>query len=856
MRNSHNNIVEDINCSPVNDTASILRSVADSIAGCCADEYFRALASSLSKTLGMDFVLIGQLTGGGAKHIQTKAAARNGELLDDFTYDISGTPCEEVAANNKFCLYKTGIQACFPKDLLLQEMEIEGYFGSPLISSTGKTLGLIVALSKSPIQNSDDMAACFDMVVARTASEMERLITEEHIAKLSQVVEQSPVSVVITDTKGRIEYVNEYFEAVTGFSRDEVTGENPSLLKSGVTSDKEYKRLWETLSKGDVWAGEFHNKRKDGSQFWERARIGPLRNTSNEVIGYIAIKEDISQQKENEKELRLAATVFNTAAEAVMVSDANNKIVKVNEAFCKITGYVSEEILGENPSILQSGHHDKCYYDAIYAALQTTGTWSGEIWNRRKNGEAYPEWLAISVMLDSNGDIEGYVSLFSDITKRKQDEARIQHQANFDSLTGLPNRRLFSDRFSRAIEHGKNCRQRVGVIFIDLDRFKHINDLLGHSVGDELLQQVSERLIKCIGSSDTAARFGGDEFAILLTDSPDLHNIEDKVISLLDCICKPYCLRGADAYVSASIGVSVYPDDGKSTETLLRKADSAMYKAKDKGRSNFQFFTHEMDVEAKQRRELEGALRNALEKKELSLRFQPIVDLDEGVTRNAEALLRWTHPEKGPISPEEFIPLAEEIGLIVPIGEWVLREACKEAVAWSKVTEKPPGISVNVSSVQFQRQDLPGLVETVLAETGLPPGRLTLEMTESLLVSDDDETLQQLYRIRRMGVELSIDDFGTGYSSLSYLKKFPITCLKIDRSFITGLPTDPENIVLVDAILSMARSLNLKVVAEGVETESQMNFLKDSHCQYVQGYLYSRPLLQADFISYLKQPTK
>lgn len=428
---------------------------------------------------------------------------------------------------------------------------------------------------------------------------------------------------------------------------------------------------------------------------------------------------------------------------------------------------------------------------------------------------------------------------------------RVEYQANFDALTKLANRSLFEDRFAQAITRAKRDATQVALLFLDLDRFKHINDTLGHSVGDELLREASRRITRVLRESDTASRFGGDEFAVVLPDVKDPHTIEHVVGRILDGLSMPYRLDGNDAFVSASIGVTIYPDDGGNTETLLRKADSAMYKAKERGRNNFQFFTQQMDIEAHDRRKLEGALYEAVEHNEFMLNYQPVMNPHSGKIVGAEALIRWYHHEDGFVMPDVFIPLAEEIGLIVPIGEWVLREACKEAMRWKEVTGHELHIAVNLSYRQFQRQDVAQLVSEVLAETGLQAEQLVLEITEGLLMADDEGILDQLRRIRQSGVGLAIDDFGTGYSSLSYLKKFPINILKIDRSFVKDLTVDPDDDELVKGILSMAQSLKLQVVAEGVETEQQESFLINNHCLFTQGYLYSKPLSQHDFGRYL-----
>ncbi|MFK5983961.1 MAG: EAL domain-containing protein [Pseudomonadota bacterium] len=755
-------------------------------------------------------------------------------VMKDWFGDMVGSLCYEAAENrNSPCDH------CRLSEVVNLGKTVQYHVQTP-----DKLLDIVA----TPLKNTDGSISKLEII--RDVSSVKK--AEEQINKLSQVVEQSPVTVIITDIDGNIEYVNKEFELSTGYSSENVLGKNPRFLKSGETTDKEYKQLWQTISSGKVWNGIFHNLNKEGQHIWESASISSLKNTNDEITNYIAIKVNITQQKENEKQLRLAQTVFETASEGMMVTDVDNKIQMVNKAFCLITGYNNEDVIGKDPSLLNSGRHSKEFYQKMLNTLKTSSLWSGEIWNRRKNGVVYPEWLAISTMLDSKGELDGYVSLFSDISKRKMDEDHIQHQANYDPLTGLANRNLFSDRFSRALLSAESDKKRVALLFIDLDRFKNVNDTLGHLVGDLLLQEAAKRLTKTLRKSDTVARLGGDEFAVVLPDILGIEQIEEAVNKIISCLSLPYILGEYKAFISASVGITVFPDDGDNSEALIRNADSAMYKAKDKGRKGFHFYTLEMDIEAQRRRILENDLHNALKNNEFSVYYQPILCSETGEISSAEALIRWNNPEKGLISPADFIPLAEEVGLILPIGEWVLREACIQAASWSNIVDKPPSIAINLSSRQFQRQNIPDLVQRILSETGLLAQRLSLEITEGLLVIDNDRTMRQLQKIREMGAKLSIDDFGTGYSSLSYLKKFPISTLKIDRSFIMELPDNVEDAALVDGILSMAKSLNLNVVAEGVETRQQVEFLKSKKCQYLQGFLFSKPLPKNDFIKFLK----
>ena len=677
-------------------------------------------------------------------------------------------------------------------------------------------------------------------------------LAEEQTAELSQIVEQSPVSIETTDINGVITYVNQCFIDGSGFESSELVGKKPSILKSGYHNVALYDDLWKTITSGKHWKGEFYNQRKNGETFWERANIYPLKNTKNEIGSYVAIKEDITQLKEDEKQLRLASTVFQTATEAVMVTDANNHIVAVNQAFTLITGYQESEVLGKDPQLLSSGHHDFEFYKEMHDELTATDKWQGEICNRRKDGEVYFEWLSITALKNQAGELESYVSLFSDITKRKKAEDKIYYQANYDFLTGLANRNLFIDRFKQSIAVAKREHKSVALLFIDLDGFKHVNDNFGHSKGDQLLKYTAQRIESAVRISDSVARLSGDEFAIMLCGDNDVYTNEKVALKVLAELATPFQLEEKEAHVTASIGIAIYPDDGHLPEDLLAKADSAMYKAKEKGKNNVQFFTKEMDIKAQQRRSLEIELRKSIKNNELVIHYQPIHELKTGKVVSAEALIRWVHPQKGLISPVEFIPLAEDIGFIVEIGDWVLTQACKQARLWQNEVKLAPKVSVNISSAQLHRPDFINKLKQVLMQSELPPSFLTLEMTESLLIEEDIHTLDKLKTIRNLGIDLSIDDFGTGYSSLSYLKRFPINILKIDRAFIKDITTNHEDEALTCAIISIAKSLNLKVVAEGVEEKAQCEMLAEHHCQFVQGYFFSKAITGEAFIAYIR----
>jgi len=588
----------------------------------------------------------------------------------------------------------------------------------------------------------------------------------------------------------------------------------------------------------------------DGSSLDQHKDGRWILSSSNKMEhgGHALVRVDLTDQKNAQEQLEVAATVFQSAGEAMMVTDAQNHIQMVNPAFTAITGYEENEVLGQKPEILNSGRHATTFFEAMFQTLIQTGVWQGEIWNRRKNGEIFPEWLSITTLYNDDETVKQRVSLFTDITSRKKSEERIHYQANYDSLTGLPNRNLFHDRLKQSINQARRSKKRIALLFLDIDHFKHINDTLGHIMGDELLRQIAQRLRIFFRSSDTIARLGGDEFTIIINDAAHNADLEQLLDRLLEKLSGAYDLDANTTYTSVSVGVTYFPDDGDSLETLLQNADAAMFKAKEMGRNTYCFFTPEMNTRAQERHALEIALHGALEKNHFVLHYQPIVDPVSQTVVSTEALVRWQDPERGLIPPGKFIPIAEDTGLIVEMGEWILLQACRDAAHWNITKGLNVGVSVNLSSRQFKRSNILQLVQNALAETKLPASKLTLEITESLLVDDDSDVLQTLRSIRDLGVLLSIDDFGTGYSSLSYLKKFPITTLKIDQSFINGVLINSEDAALTQAILSMAQSLNLKVIAEGVESSGQVAFLLERQCNLIQGYYYSRPVPVEDLL--------
>jgi diguanylate cyclase (GGDEF)-like protein/PAS domain S-box-containing protein len=673
---------------------------------------------------------------------------------------------------------------------------------------------------------------------------------EQKLRNLGRALEQGPASVMITNTRGIIEYVNPKFCEVSGYSREEAIGQGAGMLRSGEMPEEIYRDLWNTLEQGKEWHGHLLNRRKDGTLFWESASISAVRDENGQCQSYIAVKEDITQQKEVEEQLRMIEAVFSTSNEAIMVADRDGLIKTINPAFSRITGYSLEDVQGRNPSILSSGRHEVDFYQSMWHEIMRQGCWSGEIWNRRKNGTIYPEWLSVSVVYDSEGEPSEYVAVFSDITKRKNDEAQIVRQAYYDELTELPNRTLLSDRLHLAIATADRDEQMIALLFVDLDRFKYVNDSMGHEYGDDLLKQVAERLNGCVRDTDTVARFGGDEFVILLHNIKSESDAAHVAQKLIDALSTPFVLAEREIIIGASIGIAMHPGDADTAETLIRNADLAMYKAKQSGRNQAHFFTAAMQEHANQRMTLEQDLRHALERNQLEVYYQPIVSGQSGQVVGLEALLRWHHPERGLIPPDQFIPMAEETGLIGSIGEWVLETACRQIQTLTAAGHELY-LSVNISERQRDLGLNAAAVSRVLAEHQMSPARLILEITESLLIQDSEETVAWLQGFKDLGISLAIDDFGTGYSSLSYLKRFPVDTLKIDREFIRDLNNDRYADSLVSAIISMAASLELRLIAEGVETEKQRLSLITQGCRFMQGYLFCPPLPAEELAQWL-----
>ena len=594
--------------------------------------------------------------------------------------------------------------------------------------------------------------------------------------------------------------------------------------------------------------------RKDRTSIDVNIDVKCTRDPDGNIDHIVTMIEDITERKKTEDALRQSATVFENSHDGIMITDFDANILAVNSSFTTITGYTETEALGKNPSLLQSGRQSADFYRNIWTNIEHAGYWHGEIWNRRKNGEIYPEWLSISAVKNAQGKTTNYVGTFSDLSKLKKSETQLEHLAHYDPLTDLPNRLLVKSHLSHALAHAKRHKHLVGILFIDLDRFKNINDSLGYPVGDELLIKLTERVVMHMRSEDMLARLSGDEFLLIADNMETPDDAATIARSLLDLLTLHFDLSGEqEVFVGASIGISVYPNDGDNAEQLIQYADAAMYQAKQQGRNTYRFYTEELTRASGEHLELETRLRHAIKEKQLRVYYQPQVDISSGRIIGAEALVRWQDPQRGLISPADFIPLAEESGLIRDISEWVLEETCKQGVNWIKQGLPFFTMAVNISPHQFQHGNILDAVSSILTATGFPADRLELELTESALMQHEENAVRILHLLRAQDIRLAIDDFGTGYSSLAYLKRFPLDILKIDKSFVEDIPFHQDDMEIASTIIAMGHSLGFKVLAEGVETKEQLEFLQQKGCDMYQGYLTSPPVPAPQLEELLRQ---
>jgi diguanylate cyclase (GGDEF)-like protein/PAS domain S-box-containing protein len=658
--------------------------------------------------------------------------------------------------------------------------------------------------------------------------------------KLRGLYELSPLGIALTSMEGRYIEFNDAFERICGYTQDELNRLDYWSLTPREYAAAEEKQLESLKEKGCYGPYEKEYIKKSGERV--PLRLNGVLVTGSDGKPYIwSIVEDVAERKRKDESLYLGALIFRSSGEGILVADADEKIVDVNPAFSRLLGFSGDEVKGAKFDIIGLGLQGRGA-ETLAEALRGQERCEFEIWATRKDGRRVALSVMFSVTRNKDGDVFRYIMQFLDITERKKKDETIWRQANFDALTELPNRRLFYERLKQEVNRAERHGGRVALLFIDLDRFKEANDSLGHHAGDQVLIETAERVRRCVRAVDSVARLGGDEFTVILTQFDDKAEIDEAAARINQEISAPYAIGDKNIYLSASIGITIYPDDAQDVESLLKRSDLAMYQAKYEGRNRFTHYTHALQQKADERLSLTNDLAYALKRGELEVFYQPIVELASGRFAKAEALLRWRHPQRGLVSPAEFIPIAEESGLILDIGDWVLNEVAAAALRWSSAFSQTIQVAANVSPVQFAEHARVLQWLHKLALLGLPPKALALEFTEGFLIQECSRVQEQIAAFRNIGVEISIDDFGTGFSSLSYLKRFDIDTLKIDRSFVRDLAEDETDRALSEAIILMAKKLGIKTVAEGVETERQRELLEGFGCDYAQGYLFARPM--------------
>jgi diguanylate cyclase (GGDEF)-like protein/PAS domain S-box-containing protein len=655
---------------------------------------------------------------------------------------------------------------------------------------------------------------------------------------LAGIAEITDYAILALDHGGRICLANRGAEKLFGYSCNDLLGESVARIlpddflhsgRRGLHAHTAPARLRVVLG-----------TRRDGAQF--PIELSVTRHAGEAEAAYTLLLRDATEAVHKDEQLKLSAKVFEGSTEAILITDAQGRVLSANRTFTAITGYGIEEIVARRPWEMASLPHEPAFYETLIATLRDTGHWEGEIWDRNKSGEVLALRGRIRAIRNKDSGVGHYIATFTDVSDIKLSEERLRHITHHDELTGLPNRVSFQERLRLAMGEAHENQRLLAVLFIDLDRFKTINDSLEHSVGDELLKAVGARLRELVRSDDIVARLGGDEFAMVLANLMSEDDAGLVAHKILEHIARPFHIAGHELRLSASIGISLYPADGQDAQTLMKNADTALYRVKERGRNGFGLYTASMNAASFEQLVLENALRKAIERHELEVHYQPKLDFGTGEIRGLEALVRWHHPELGTVSPAQFIPLAEETGLIIGIGTWVLERACVQHCQWIGQGLAPVAIAVNLSPTQFQQPDLAETVGEILRATGMDPHCLELELTESGVMHDAELSSQTLRKLRAMGVTVSIDDFGTGYSSLGYLRRFPISTLKIDRSFVRDVISDPDSAAIIHAIVAMARTMNLRTVAEGVETVEQLEYLHGLRCDEMQGFLFSPPL--------------
>jgi len=730
-------------------------------------------------------------------------------------------------------------------------------YGVLVVSHSGSSLSQqdVLLLESAVSKIEKDLIALFQQERDKHAQEINQIAKKYQAPDFQQFIDSFRDHLWIKDMKGVYTFCNQEVEKAWQLSVSQIIGRTDFELFDKELADKYLDTDNKVLQTGTQLVVEECSDAIDpASNHWLETIKTPLINDQGETIGIIGMTRNVTNRKVIEDQLMVATAVFDNSVEGVIISDRNGNIAYVNKAFCEITGYTEREAIGRNPRFLKSGRHDQAFYHEMWSSLVSEGKWQGELWNRRKDGAIYPELSTISVVYDDNDEICNFVAVFADISQLKQSEAELTHMAYHDPLTDLPNRLKLTTQIEQEILHFQRNSGQFATIFIDIDHFKHINDTYGHLIGDEVLCEIAQRLKNSLRAEDTVARIGGDEFVLLLTGLTDIDSITTVVRKLMKIFDLPVKVsNGEHLRFTGSMGIAMYPGDGEDSDTLLRNADAAMYRAKKEGRNDYAFYTAALTKESEAHLKLQSALYDAIDNDGFEVVYQPQFNMLSDKLIGFETLIRWNHPKLGMISPLDFIPVAEKAGLINDIGQWVLETACKQGVEWLEQGYNFGRIAVNVAGPQLQRDSFVEQVIATIQKTGLPTENLELEVTEGFMMNKPEKSIKYLKALRRFGIELSMDDFGTGYSSLSYLQQLPLNKIKIDRSFINDLPHDCNGVAITDAIIAMGNALSLTVIAEGVETREQAEFLRSRGCMQGQGYYFSKPLPAEQLIPLLEK---
>ena len=821
------------------------------------EPFFDALAKFLAQNLQMDYICIDRLEGD-KLNATTLAVWHDGQFEDNLTYALRDTPCGDVVGQ-QVCCFPASVRQFFPNDAALQELHAESYIGVTLWSHTGQPIGLIAAIGRRELSNREVAEATLARVVVRASGELERLNAEAATyrseTRFRGVFEKSYAGIAVADATGTLLEVNDNLARMLEYERQELIGMN--IAQFTHLDDLAVERVYLNEMRAGQRDEYRMNKRyltRTGALIWVDLLVTVVRNLEGNAVNVIGLVVDIRERMKAEAKLQLAASVFSHAREGIIITDVKGSIIDINEAFTRITGYGREEVLGQSPRILKSGRQDKAFYDVMWRDLTEHGHWSGEIWNRRQDGETYAELLTISSVRDAAGVVQQYVGLFSDITAIKQHQSQLEHIAHFDALTSLPNRVLLADRLQQAMAQAQRREHHLAVVYLDLDGFKAINDRHGHDAGDQVLITLAQRMKQVLREGDSLARLGGDEFVAVLIDLEDQSSSRTMLTRLLAACAQSIQVGEHSLQVSASLGVTFYPQEQEiDADQLLRQADQAMYQAKLAGKSRYHMFDATLDSSIRGHHESVERIRLALEMREFVLHYQPKVNMRSGQIIGAEALIRWQHPEKGLLLPAVFLPVIEDHALAVSIGEWVIDTALTQIELW-QAAGLDMKVSVNIGARQLQQSDFVDRLKLILIKhPQVMPGSLELEVLETSALEDIAQVSQVIEACAQIGMMFALDDFGTGYSSLTYLKRLRVAALKIDQSFVRDMLEDPDDLAILQGIIGLAVAFKRDVIAEGVETVEHGSLLLHLGCELAQGYGIARPMPAAQMPQWAAQ---